>query len=334
MRPPPVRAVFLFRAYNDAPQTSEGEDLRSVNGSAVRVPGGPHLRVVPQPAAVDLSEIPRTVQGKETAIDELDSLIGLASVKCLIFEIYAYSEIQKKRERAGLLNEKTVLHMVFKGNPGTGKTTIARIIGRLLFEAGLLQKGHMVEVERADLVGEYIGHTAQRTREQIRKAQGGILFVDEAYSLCRGGDKDFGKECVDCIVKGMEDNAGDTVFILAGYPVEMEQFLRSNPGLRSRFPIHLDFPNYTVEDLLKIADLMLRKRDYRLAADGYAVLESIIRERMALEVIPSNARLVRNLIEKAMRRQAVRLVRDKSFTRQDLMFITARELLEAAADVV
>ena len=305
-----------------------------MNGISARVSGGPHLRVVPQPATSDLSELPRTVLGKESAVDELNSLIGLLQVKNLIFEIYAFADVQKRRERAGLASQNTVLHMIFKGNPGTGKTTIARIIGRLLLEAGLLQKGHVVEVERADLVGEYIGHTAQRTREQIRKAQGGILFVDEAYSLCRGGDKDFGKECVDCIVKGMEDASRETVFILAGYPLEMEQFLRSNPGLRSRFPIHLDFPDYGVDDLLKIADLMLGKRDYKLAGDACPVLERIVRERMAYEVIPSNARLVRNLIEKAIRRQAVRLVRDKSFTRQDLMLIAARELLEASDDVV
>lgn len=305
-----------------------------MSGSAVRVSGGPHLRVVPQPAPDDLAGFPRAVQGKEGAVDELNSLIGLHQVKNLIFEIYAFADVQKRRERAGLASENTVLHMIFKGNPGTGKTTIARIIGKLLFEAGLLQKGHVVEVERADLVGEYIGHTAQRTREQIRKAQGGILFVDEAYSLCRGGDKDFGKECVDCIVKGMEDAARETVFILAGYPLEMEQFLRSNPGLRSRFPIHLDFPDYGLEDLMKISDLMLRKRDYKLAPDAYPVLERIIRERAADEVVPSNARLVRNLIEKAIRRQAVRLVRDKSFTRQDLVLLAARELLEAEDDAV
>ena len=305
-----------------------------MSGSTARASRGPHLVVVPQSQPVDLREIPRPAQNKESALDELNSLVGLTQVKSLVFEIYAYSEVRKKREKAGLSNENTVMHMVFKGNPGTGKTTVARIIGRLLFEAGLLQKGHVVEVERADLVGEYVGHTAQRTREQIRKAQGGILFIDEAYSLVRGGEKDFGKECIDCLVKGMEDNAKDTVFILAGYPSEMEQFLRSNPGLRSRFPIHLDFPDYSVEDLLKIADLMLRKRDYRFSDDARATLEDIIKDKMARETIPSNARLVRNLIEKAIRRQAVRLVREKSFTRQDLVLITSRELLEAAYGVV
>lgn len=206
----------------------------------VRAGRTPYLRVVPHKETFDLESFPLGPKSSsEGALEELKSLVGLEKVKELIYEVYAFAEIQKKRERAGLLNEKVVLHMIFKGNPGTGKTTIARILGRLLHNAGILEKGHVVEVERADLVGEYIGHTAHRTREQIKKAQGGILFIDEAYSLSRGGEKDFGKECVDCIVKGMEDNAKETIFILAGYPSEMEQFLRSNPGLRSRFPIHL-----------------------------------------------------------------------------------------------
>jgi stage V sporulation protein K len=315
-------------------KASLGEETRPVNANPLRAPRSPYLRVLPGPAEADLRELPVTREGKESAIDELNSMIGLRQVKSLIFEVFAYAEIQKRREKAGLSNEKVVLHMVFKGNPGTGKTTVARIVGRLLLEAGLLQKGHVVEVERADLVGEYIGHTAQRTREQIRKAQGGILFVDEAYSLCRGGDKDFGKECVDCIVKGMEDTAKDTVFILAGYPLEMEQFLRSNPGLRSRFPIHLEFPDYTVEELMRISSLMLRKRDYVLAPEAFPVLERIVRDKLAEETVPANARLVRNLIEKAVRRQAVRLLRDKSFARQDLVTLTTGELLEAAGDVI
>ncbi len=266
----------------------------------------------------------------ESALEELNSLVGLSHIKELIFEIYAFSEVQKRRSKAGLAQENTILHMIFKGNPGTGKTTIARILGRLLFQGGLLAKGHVVEVERADLVGEYIGHTAQKTRESIRKALGGILFIDEAYSLARGGEKDFGKECIDCIVKGMEDHAKDMVFILAGYPREIESFLNTNPGLRSRFPIHLSFPDYTVDELVKIACLMLKKREYRLADGLLPLLENIIKEKIEQETIPSNARMVRNLIEKAIRRQAVRLVSDGSFSRQDLMLITSRELLESS----
>lgn len=306
--------------------------IKVINTS--RRANSPALRVISRDNAVDFSQVPGITRGKESALEELNSLVGLGKIKELIFEVYAFAEVQKRRERLGLSTEKTVLHMVFKGNPGTGKTTIARIIGRLLFEAGLLEKGHIVEVERADLVGEYIGHTALKTKEQVKKAQGGILFIDEAYSLSRGGEKDFGKECIDCIVKSMEDRAKETVFILAGYPFEMEQFIRSNPGLRSRFPIHLDFPDYDLPDLMRIAELMLNKRDYRLKTDSRVALQQIVQRKMAAEAVPSNARLVRNIIEKAMRRQAVRLIRDKSFTRQDLVFIETEELLEASADVV
>ena len=155
--------------------------------------------------------------------------------------------------------------MVFSGNPGTGKTTVARIMSRLLKEMGILSKGHLVEVERADLVGEYIGHTAQKTREHVKRALGGILFIDEAYSLARGGEKDFGKEAIDTLVKSMEDHREEFVLILAGYSLEMERFLRSNPGLPSRFPIHLTFPDFTIEELMEIADRMLKKRQYRFS---------------------------------------------------------------------
>ncbi len=266
----------------------------------------------------------------KSALGELNSLIGLAHVKELIFEIYAFSEVQKRRSKAGLIQGNTILHMIFAGNPGTGKTTIARILGQLFFQGRLLSKGHVIEVERADLVGEYIGHTAQKTRECIRRAKGGILFIDEAYSLARGGQKDFGKECIDCIVKAMEDHAKDMVFILAGYPKEMKNFLNINPGLRSRFPIHLNFPDYTIDELVKIGCLMLRKREYYLAGGLYQLLKNIIKEKIQQEPIPSNARMVRNLIEKAVRRQAVRLMQSNSFNKQDLMAITSRDLLEAS----
>lgn len=302
--------------------------------NTIKAVKSPYLRVVPQRGPADSDVLPTSFHSREGALDELRSLVGLEKVKDLIYEIYAFAEIQKRREKANLTSEKVVLHMVFKGNPGTGKTTIARILGQLLYDAGILEKGHVVEVERADLVGEYIGHTAQRTREQIRRAQGGILFIDEAYSLSRGGEKDFGKECIDCIVKGMEDNAKETVFILAGYPLEMEQFMRSNPGLMSRFPIHLEFPDYTTEEMAQIADLMLRKREYRLSPEAANLLEGIIREKKAQESVPSNARMVRNLIEKAIRRQAVRLIKERAFTRHDLVTLAPRDLLEASLDVV
>ncbi|GJM69287.1 hypothetical protein HMSSN036_15030 [Paenibacillus macerans] len=145
------------------------------------------------------------------------------------------------RSEAGLLSGPQVYHMIFKGNPGTGKTTVARIVAKMFQRMGVLSKGHLIEVERADLVGEYIGHTAQKTRDLVKKALGGILFIDEAYSLARGGEKDFGKEAIDTLVKAMEDQKNQFILILAGYSDEMDFFLSTNPGLPSRFPIQMDF---------------------------------------------------------------------------------------------
>lgn len=259
-------------------------------------------------------------------MNELESLIGLGSVKKLVKEISAFTEIQKLRAREKLLTQPTVLHMCFSGHPGTGKTTVARILGRLLREMGVLSRGHIVEIERADLVGEYIGHTAHRTREQIKRALGGVLFIDEAYSLARGGEKDFGKEAIDAIVKAMEDHKDDLVLILAGYKHEMEEFLKTNPGLRSRFPIHIDFPNYTVDELVQIAELMLNQRQYRLDIRARTKLMAMISQKQLEDECPGNARTVRNLIERAMRQQAVRLIQNGSVNRDDLLTIRVEDL--------
>lgn len=263
------------------------------------------------------------------AEDELIRLIGLGSVKRLVKEVQAFVEIQQRRMAERLVSEPLVLHMIFKGNPGTGKTTVARIFGRIFKEMGVLPKGHLTEGERADLVGEYIGHTAQRTREQIKKAMGGILFIDEAYSLARGGEKDFGKEAIDTLVKAMEDHKNQFVLILAGYQREMENFLLANPGLRSRFPIHIDFPDYSGDELLQIAHMMLRQRQYRLTAAARSRLSTSLRkEAVTYDPNFGNARLVRNLIERAIRRQAVRLVRKKKISREELMVIEEVDLQE------
>lgn len=277
----------------------------------------------PSPPSPPLSTEP-------AALHELRSLTGLGEVKDLIGELHAFLEVQRRRRSAGLKSEPQSLHMVFRGNPGTGKTTVARILGRLFKEAGVLEKGHMVEVERADLVGEYIGHTAQKVREQVKKAMGGVLFVDEAYSLARGGEKDFGKEAIDALVKAMEDHRHNLVLILAGYRDEMDWFVRQNPGLRSRFPIHIDFPDYTADELLRIAGRMAAERDYVLTEEArrrlLAYLETPAGRR---EWENGNARLIRNLLERAIRRQAVRLVREGARRREDLMLLTATDVAGA-----
>lgn len=254
---------------------------------------------------------------------ELDSLVGLQSVKRVIGEIQAFALIQKYRETLQLKCEPMVLHTIFTGNPGTGKTTVARLFSRMLKEMGILQKGHTVEVERADLVAQYIGQTAQKTREVLKQAAGGLLFIDEAYSLARGGERDFGKEAIDTLVKAMEDQRDSLVVVLAGYPEPMEHFLQANPGLRSRFPITINFPDYSDIELYKIALGMLEQRDYTLTSNAQQELvRQIRRMRQGDPATFGNARAVRNLVEKVVRRQAVRLVRKPTLTKGELTVIT------------
>jgi len=194
---------------------------------------------------------------------------------------------------------------------------------------GVLAKGHLIEVERADVVGEYIGHTAQKTREQIKKALGGILFIDEAYALARGGEKDFGKEAIDTLVKSMEDHKDNLVVILAGYRQEMDDFLKTNPGLSSRFPIHVDFKDYGIDELLEIAAHLLDKKQYRLSTGSVARLGAILSQRLHSDRENfGNARLVRNLIERGICKQALRLFKLERSSRDELMLILPQDIKE------
>ncbi|NGQ96364.1 AAA family ATPase [Brevibacillus sp. SYP-B805] len=261
--------------------------------------------------------------------DELERMIGLQDAKKMMYEIYALLRVNLEREKHGLKTEKQVLHMVFKGNPGTGKTTVARIVGRIFKEMGILSKGHLIEVERADLVGEFIGHTAQKTRELIKKAMGGVLFIDEAYSLARGGEKDFGKEAIDCLTKAMEDNKNEFVCILAGYTHEMEDFLSINPGLPSRFPIHIHFDDYSIEELLLIADILAQDKEYVLSASAKARLRSHLVKLCndPFQENFSNARYIRNKIEHAIRRQAVRMLALPEPSREELVTLMPEDFV-------
>lgn len=259
---------------------------------------------------------------------ELSTLVGLEEMKKTIREIYAWLYVNKKREEEGLKTGKQVLHMMFKGNPGTGKTTVARLLGKLFFNMNVLSKGHLIEAERADLVGEYIGHTAQKTRDLIKKALGGILFIDEAYSLARGGEKDFGKEAIDTLVKHMEDRGNEFVLILAGYSREMDQFLSLNPGLQSRFPLVIDFPDYTVNQLMEISELMLKEREYTLSKEAeWKLRDHLTTVKNQTPFAFSNGRYIRNIIEKGIRTQAMRLLMNESYRREDLLVIKSIDLI-------
>lgn len=257
------------------------------------------------------------------------SFIGLEEIKYMMKEIYALKLLNAKRKDYNMKTNKQVMHMLFTGNPGTGKTTVARKIAHVLFELGILSKGQFIEAERADIVGEYIGQTAQKTRALIQKAQGGVLFIDEAYSLARGGHKDFGREAIDTIVKQMEDFHEDFIIILAGYPKEMDRFLHLNPGLRSRFPYHEHFSDYNLTSLMLIANKMLKEKGYEFTSSAEHMLRSHLQEVLYKKPLHfSNARYVRNIIEKAIRKQAMRLMTEdkltpgliKQVTREDIDF--------------
>ncbi len=278
-------------------------------------------------------EILTKIQTKHAALkdieEEMSALVGMDEMKKMIKEIYAWIFINKKREEQGLKVGKQALHMMFKGNPGTGKTTVARLLGKLFLQMNVLSKGHLIEAERADLVGEYIGHTAQKTRDLIKKAIGGILFIDEAYSLARGGEKDFGKEAIDTLVKHMEDKQHEFVLILAGYSKEMEHFLSLNPGLYSRFPLVIDFPDYSVDQLMEISARMMLEREYIFSPEA----ERKLREHLLAVKIDSypgkfsNGRYVRNVIEKSIRTQAMRLLIDDTYSKQELQTIRTQDLI-------
>ncbi|MFD2695140.1 AAA family ATPase [Sporolactobacillus shoreicorticis] len=258
---------------------------------------------------------------------KLNRLVGMDQIKHMVRELYAWLYIYRKREEANLKVQKQSFHMLFKGNPGTGKTTVARLLSDLFRDMGILPKGHLIEAERADLVGEYIGQTAQKTRELVKRSLGGVLFIDEAYSLSRGGEKDFGKEAIDTLVKQMEDHKDEFILILAGYSDEMEEFLRMNPGLPSRFPMIMSFPDYSGSELLDIAKQMIRDREYIMTAEAQKKLFRHLHQKI-VENEPhfSNGRYVRNHVEKMIRQQAVRLVRENSFDRDALMTIRACDL--------
>ena len=246
--------------------------------------------------------------GVADILAELDnSLIGLTPVKTRIKETASLLLVDKAREKLGLVNESPTLHMSFSGNPGTGKTTVALKMANLLFRLGYVRKGHLVTVTRDDLVGQYIGHTAPKTKEVLKKAMGGVLFIDEAYYLYRPeNERDYGQEAIEILLQVMENNRDDLVVILAGYKDKMDKFFESNPGFRSRIAHHIDFPDYSNNELLEIAEVMVASMNYQFNEESKKAMAEYIKIRKKQPHF-ANARSIRNAIDRARLRQANRV---------------------------
>ena len=257
----------------------------------------------------------------EEVIAELDrDLVGLAPVKTRIRDIAALLVIDKLRINLGLVSEAPSLHMNFVGNPGTGKTSVAMRMAQILHRLGYVRKGHLVAVTRDDLVGQYIGHTAPKTKEVLKKAMGGVLFIDEAYYLYRPeNERDYGQEAIEILLQVMENQRDDLVVILAGYKDRMDTFFESNPGMSSRVAHHLDFPDYSVDELLQISQKMLTQQNYVFAPGAETVFQQYLGLRVQQPHF-ANARSVRNALDRARLRQASRLFadRDRQLTADDL----------------
>lgn len=263
-------------------------------------------------------------------LDKLDNeLIGLMPVKTRIRETAALLLVDRVRKQMELSAGAPSLHMCFTGNPGTGKTTVALRMSEILHRLGYVREGHLVSVTRDDLVGQYIGHTAPKTKEVIKKAMGGVLFIDEAYYLYKPeNERDYGAESIEILLQTMENNREDLVVILAGYKDRMDKFFHSNPGMRSRIAHHIDFPDYDPDELLAIAKLMLAEQNYCLSQPGEEAFGEYIRLRMKLEHF-ANARSVRNALDRARLRQANRLFTGakKTLAKIDLMTLEAEDIL-------
>ena len=285
--------------------------------------GGP----APEPAEE------KPAEPEKDPMEELEALVGLTTIKEDVKELTAFAKIQKMRKDAGLRSVPVSLHLVFTGNPGTGKTTVARIIGRLYKQIGVLSKGQLIEVDRSGLVAGYVGQTALKTQDQIKKALGGVLFIDEAYALAQKDDA-FGQEAIDTVLKAMEDHRDDLVVIVAGYTEPMEKFINSNPGLKSRFNKYIEFPDYTIDELEQIFYLNCEKYDYVVEEDARKQIRArIVSRKMQRRENFANAREVRNMFEDIITNQARRVAEMEAPTHDDMMTITLMDLSDDIGDV-
>jgi probable Rubsico expression protein CbbX len=289
---------------------------------------------VPGPAADTAADPGVLVQEARVheVLDELEAeLVALAPVKGRIREIAALLVIDRLRENMGLSAERPSLHMCFTGNPGTGKTTVALRVAEILHRLGYIETNRVVSVTRDDLVGQYVGHTAPKTKEILKRSYGGVLFIDEAYYLYRPeNERDYGQEAIEMLLQVMEAERGRLVVVLAGYKDRMETFFRSNPGMGSRIAHHIAFPDYTADELMTIARMMLEKRAYALSEEGEAAFRDYVERRMVQPRF-ANARSIRNAIDRARLRQAGRLFGlERSLSRDELTTIEAEDIRKSS----
>lgn len=311
--------VALLKKISEAVNENRAEvkvAAQKVNTALIQFYGYTALQSLCKP----MEEEPEDSRTLEELLEELNSLVGLQQVKEKVRDLIVYQQVQKMRREKNLHSAKNTLHLAFTGNPGTGKTTVARIVGRIYKKVGLLSKGHFMEVSRTDLIAGYQGQTALKVKKVIEQAKGGVLFIDEAYSITENENSDsYGRECLTELTKALEDYREDLVVIVAGYTEPMRKFFESNPGLKSRFNIFIEFPDYNAEELGKILDLICRKNDYILEDDAcVAVSEYLKRCVIKKDKNFANGRLVRNLYDDLVMNHAKRVIQIIQPTREDL----------------
>jgi probable Rubsico expression protein CbbX len=300
----------------------------SGRGTPAEEPEGTEEETLPADARVNLAK-ERAATGIDEVFDALDAdLVGLDPVKTRIREISALLLVDRARSRFGLSTSRPNLHMSFTGSPGTGKTTVALRMADLLLRLGYLRKGHLVSVTRDDLVGQYVGHTAPKTKEVLKRAMGGVLFIDEAYYLYRAdNERDYGQESIEILLQVMENNREDIVVILAGYKDRMDAFFSSNPGMSSRIAHHIDFPDYTLDELDDIGKLLVTAEGYHLTPEAHKTFREYLEHRKAQPMF-ANGRSVRNAIERARLRHASRMMStDDAVGKEELTTLQPEDFL-------
>lgn len=324
------RYASLIAKVDNHITVKESEWLNSIMAMKLQESDDDVIKPAPHKESQPKSEVKPGPLPGTSAIDELNQLIGLSSVKSEINTLTNYIKVQKMRGSKGMKVSPVSYHCVFTGNPGTGKTTVARIVSEIYKELGILKKGHLIETDRSGLVAEYVGQTAVKTNKIIDSALDGVLFIDEAYSLVDGGNSDYGKEAISTLLKRMEDNRDRLAVILAGYADDMKRFIDSNPGLKSRFNRYIEFPDYTAEELFQIFELNTKKYEYSLTDEASALLKTVLQKASEeKDKRFGNGRFVRNLFEKVVENQANRISAVSSISSESLATIEPDDIMQS-----